>query len=615
MKNWSLQTKIVINLIVVSSIGGCGFIFMMSRGAAYMMTKSTQNEAQQYIDRTTEMFMVSTRKFHDDFTRVRPMGTVDTQLVLEDWSHTITAVNDAMSHDFGASSVRVRFIGDTEIFGIEPLGSKEKIGIQTPFERDAAQAIRQGRDRVEVLENGYLRVAVPFASHLHPGCGECHLSLRRGMDSDLRQNIILGTLNVYVPMEQKMLMLRAQSLQIIFCFAVVILFTIFALYLFMRRSVTRPIERAVALTKKVAEGDLDQTIDIDQHDEIGVLAEAMRKMVENLHGLVAVSRKIATGDLTVNVVPLSEKDALGYSLKYMVETLSSTMAEINLSANNVAAGAGEMNSTSQAMSQGATEQASSLEEISSSMNEIAAQTRHNAENARQANTLANETKALAERGNEQMNRMVEAMREMNASSRNISRIIKVIDEIAFQTNLLALNAAVEAARAGKYGKGFAVVAEEVRNLAARSARAARETADLIEGSVKKAGDGAQMADKTAAALHEIVAAAGKVTALVAEIAAASNEQAQGVSQITQGLGQVDQVTQQNTAHAEESAAAAAELSSQALVLQQLVAAFIIDDGMLERSAEPSSATDSSQEMLGMGAAMVSPDAKRGVPRR
>ncbi|MBW2187091.1 MAG: methyl-accepting chemotaxis protein, partial [Deltaproteobacteria bacterium] len=164
------------------------------------------------------------------------------------------------------------------------------------------------------------------------------------------------------------------------------------------------------------------------------------------------------------------------------DALNDTMAQINTAGSQITAGANQVSDSSQSLSQGATEQASALEEISSSMAEIGSQTKHNADSATQANTLAQEARNVAELGNTQMTTMIEAMAEINKSSQDISKIIKVIDEIAFQTNLLALNAAVEAARAGQYGKGFAVVAEEVRNLAARSAKAARETSDLIEGS-------------------------------------------------------------------------------------------------------------------------------------
>ena len=263
------------------------------------------------------------------------------------------------------------------------------------------------------------------------------------------------------------------------------------------------------------------------------------------------------------------KDALNSTIEAMNEILS----QVSMAVEQVSAGSREIATSSQALSQGATESASAVEEISSSMQEMASQTNQNAENATQANQLAVVARDNAEKGNGQMTRMVQAMGEINQSANNISKIIKVIDEIAFQTNLLALNAAVEAARAGKHGKGFTVVAEEVRNLAQRSAKAAKETTEMIEESIKRTEVGTAIAENTSKALEEIVVGATKVTDLISEIAAASKEQAQGIGQINTGLGQVDQVTQQNTASAEEMASAGEELSSQSLQLKQMLAKF------------------------------------------
>jgi methyl-accepting chemotaxis protein len=207
------------------------------------------------------------------------------------------------------------------------------------------------------------------------------------------------------------------------------------------------------------------------------------------------------------------------------------------------------------------------------MNQIGSQTTKNAENSGVAKKLSDQSKNSAHLGNEQMKKMISAMDGINQSSEKISKIIKVIDEIAFQTNLLALNAAVEAARAGKHGKGFAVVAEEVRNLAARSAKAAQETTEMIEDSLQKVSNGTTITNETAKALDEIVSGTTKVSDLVNDISTASNEQALGISQIVTALGQIDQVTQRNTASAEESAAAAEELSGQATQLKGLVGRF------------------------------------------
>ncbi len=285
--------------------------------------------------------------------------------------------------------------------------------------------------------------------------------------------------------------------------------------------------------------------------------------------------RVSDGDLTAFVTGDYQGDhgALKTSLNETLDSLNEILAQVQLTAEQVNTGARQVSDASQSLSQGATEQAAALEQITASMTEMASQTRQNAENATQANQLAMQTRSSAENGNAQMQEMLSSMRAIDESSKNISKIIKVIDEIAFQTNLLALNAAVEAARAGVHGKGFAVVAEEVRNLAARSANAAKETTALIEESIKKVNTGTEIAGHTAGALTEIVDSITKVTDLVAEIAAASNEQAQGISQVNKALGQLEQVTQQNTANAEESAAASQELSSQSAHLREIMTKF------------------------------------------
>jgi len=340
------------------------------------------------------------------------------------------------------------------------------------------------------------------------------------------------------------------------------------------RSISLPLGDAAQMLEEIADGHLTRRLNLQRKDEIGSLAQTMDTFADSLQKeIVDPLGKLAQGDLRIEVSPRDDEDVLRNALKKLGDDLSNIVQDIQDSSNQIDSGSGQVADSSQALSQGATQQASSLEEINSSLQQLTSQTEHNADSSRTAQQLTEGVKRDAEAGNTQMEQLNGAMGEIVKASDDIYKIIKVIDEIAFQTNLLALNAAVEAARAGQHGKGFAVVAEEVRNLAARSAKAARETSDLIQGAMEKAEAGSSMANMTAESLEKIVNGVIRASDIVTEIAHASTEQAEGIKQITAGVGQIDDVTQQNTASAEETAAASAELRNQAANLKGLVQHF------------------------------------------
>jgi methyl-accepting chemotaxis protein len=350
----------------------------------------------------------------------------------------------------------------------------------------------------------------------------------------------------------------------------------------LARSISVPLRKTAAMIADLEKGNLDSRLRFRRKDEIGRIAAAMDGFADNLQGeVLAAFQKLAEGDFTFEA-----KGVIARPLAQANAALVGVMSQVQAVAEQIAEASAQVSEAGQSLSQGATESAASLEQISASMTELASQTRHNAENADQASQLSGGTRQAAAGGGELMTELVGAMEAIDRASTDISKINRVIDEIAFQTNLLALNAAVEAARAGQHGKGFAVVAEEVRSLAARSAKAAEETALLIENAGEKTRNGSELAGRTSEALQEIVGAAGKVADLISEIAMASREQSEGIGQVNQGLGQIDQVTQQNTANAEESAAAAEELAGQADRLRQMLGRFRLKKEVTRQTAAP-----------------------------
>ena len=340
-----------------------------------------------------------------------------------------------------------------------------------------------------------------------------------------------------------------------------------------------PLGRLAGVAARIAEGDLSAKLEYGSSDEIGALCTQFGKCIDAMRTYVddisAVLTAISKGDLTVSpsVEYMGDFEKIDNSMRLILDELSSIMSEINDESIQVLNGSDQMAEGSQSLADGTTRQASAIEEISATIAEVSTQISNTAQNASEAGRLSQQTQDKVNMQDAEIQSMVSAMNDISATSQEIEKIIKTIEDIAFQTNILALNAAVEAARAGDAGKGFAVVADEVRNLASKSAEAASSTTSLITASIEAVGKGSKIASATAESMKEVKEMSSQTAELITRIAAASAEQNESINQITSGIEQISQVIQTNSATAEETAASCVELSGQSKMLKEQVARF------------------------------------------
>jgi len=444
-KNIKISARIIVGFFIIilisCAIGIVGILNLNSVQSSYEQDYNSSAKAMEYLEKISS-------KFQQIRVNVMAYGSIaDTEEMKQYYKERLELHKGVIDENINAYNDILKMYNANEV--------EKELELLKNIETIIAEYDNLTKQLMNKLDAGSISKD-EFAASFTKG-GEA-LELAQNTETVIRELI---TYNVDYAAEHIDINGKQAQSSIIIMIIVLVIGAIFAFMfsLIISRSISRPINKVVDAAHKLAEGDMDITFNIYSRDETGKLVDAFRNLIQSTKEQAMIVERVSEGDLTVEVPIRSEKDLLGRKLSEMVYKINNLIINIISASEQVSAGAKRISDSSMALSQGATEQASSIEELSASIEEVSSQTKVNADNANQANTLADETKSYAVIGNSQMNEMLKAMDEINESSNNINKIIKVIEDIAFQTNILALNAAVEAARAGKHGKGFAVVAE------------------------------------------------------------------------------------------------------------------------------------------------------------
>ena len=419
----------------------------------------------------------------------------------------------------------------------------------------------------ETIKTGEPTTSDPYVDDVYGTLISAHAAI---FDDNGR---IIGILEVDLDVNEVMATINRTGAQtLIISIAAAMIFGL-VIVLYSSRKIGKPLQTISEASSKLADGDIDIRIDTGRKDEIGVLARQFENMAKSLREQQSILSDIADGNYAGSIQIRSDRDAVNMAISTMLDSNNEMISEIRMTAGQVAMGAAQIADGAQILASGSTEQAASITQLSESISGIQRQAEQNAKLAEKAMEEVAVAGQLMGDASEYMDQMNAAMTAINESSENIARVIGTIDSIAFQTNILALNAAVEAARAGQHGKGFSVVAEEVRNLATKSAEAAKETADMIQHSKQAVDTGTQIAIKTSESLSKVGVIAESNAKSMQFMTEASRQQSLAISEVNTGIEQISQVVQANTASAEESAASAQEMSAQSSVLNQIVSRF------------------------------------------